>query len=241
MPHNATKCLLGTVGLSGKEVTCEAGDPATFLPGLAVRRASTGALSLSSGALIGVSAGASLADTTKTAVVRTGNRVPLQLTDEGVAASIKKGDITFTAKAKGVAGNSITVAGVDEGSAGAETVEVTGTDIVVNFESTVSTATQIKAAIDASAAASALISATIDEGDEDAAQTAFVKDALENGVASYPYAVPGAAVEVGSSSGKAVSTGGTATGAIYVTGEMTGVNQDATEVAVALIDMPGGL
>lgn len=239
--HDETKVLLGTVGMSGKEVTCETGDPATFLPGLAVRRASTGALSLSSGSLIGVSAGASLVDTTKTAVVRVGNRVPLQLTDEGVQSSIKKGDITFTAVAKGEAGDLISVTGADVGSAGEETVEVDGVDITINFESTVSTAAQILAAINASAAALALISAAIDEGDEDAAQTAFVKDQLEGGADSYPYAVLGAAVEVGSTSGKAVSTGGTATGAIYVSGELAGVNSDGTEVAVALVDMPGGL
>jgi len=239
--HDETKALLGAVEMSGAEVSCETGDPATFLPGLAVRRASTGALSLSSGTLIGVSAGPSLADTAKTAVVRAGNRVPLQLTDEGVASSVKKGDITFTAVAKGVAGDLITVAGINEGSAGEETVEVDGTDIVINFESTVSTAAQILAAINASAAALALISAAIDEGDEDAAQTAFAEDNLASGADSYPYAVIGGAVEVGPSTGKAVSTGGTATGAIYVTGEMTGVNMDGTEVAVALVDMPGGL
>lgn len=82
MGHNSTKVLLGSHGSSDMQSTCENGDPATFIAGLAVRKASTGDLSLASGELIGVSLGISQSDTKKTSVCRSGNFIPLQITDE---------------------------------------------------------------------------------------------------------------------------------------------------------------
>lgn len=82
MSHNSTKVLLGSHGSSDIKATCENGDPATFIAGLAVRKASTGDLSLASGELIGVSLGISQSDTKKTSVVRAGNLIPIQITDE---------------------------------------------------------------------------------------------------------------------------------------------------------------
>jgi len=80
--HDATKVLMGSHGSSDFKATCETGDPATFLAGLAVRRPSSGELSLTSGELIGISMGISLSDTKKTSVCRVGNLIPIQLTDE---------------------------------------------------------------------------------------------------------------------------------------------------------------
>ena len=71
-------------------------------------------------------------------------------------------DLVFTAKAAGVAGNSISVAYVDPGEETAsETVSVSGRSITVTLRSVssvLSTATQVKAAIEANASAVALVS-----------------------------------------------------------------------------------
>lgn len=80
--HNSSKVLMGSHGSSDIIATCENGDPATFAAGLAVRKASTGDLSLASGQLIGVSLGISQSDTKKTSVARSGNIIPIQITDE---------------------------------------------------------------------------------------------------------------------------------------------------------------
>lgn len=229
---------MGSVGSSDRIVTNYNADPESFPAGLAVKD-NAGALSLSTGSLVGVSLGKSLSDHKKLSVVRAGNRVPLQVTDEGVFALLEVQDITYTAKAKGVAGNSITIAYADTAEAGSETVDVTGTDIVVGIESGVSTATQVKAAIDASPEALALIGAAI-TGTAGTAQVTAAEAPLADGADSYPYVVIGAAVKIDASSGKASSDGVTS-GAVYCDGVKTGQKLDGTTVVVAVIDMGGGL
>lgn len=239
--HDPNKVLLGATQSSERDITCENADPATFKAGLAVRRASDGGLSLSSGGLIGVSLGRSLSDTTKTAVARTGLRVPVQLTDEGVAAALTQEDLTFKARQKGSEGDTISIALVTGGTAGAEVVTVDGLDIEVEIEDGVSTATQVKAALDNSPEAMALIEVII-SGTASDAQAAFAKDQLENGADSYPYVVKGVAVQVSNSTGKAESSGDETTAAIYVSEPMKGVDPiDGSEIDVALVDMTGGL
>ena len=76
------------------------------------------------------------------------------LADSGAAVSASKviADLTYTALAAGLAGNSISIQYVGDGAAGAETVSHVGTAFVVHMDPTAitgSTATQIKAAIDA--------------------------------------------------------------------------------------------
>lgn len=237
--HDITKVVLGSTRSSDKLASCEEGDPATFLAGLAVKRSSTGALSLTTGELIGVSLGESLSDHKKTSVLRAGNQVPLCLTNEGDPASLVKGDLTFTAKDLGPGGNAVTIAFITGGTAGSEVVTVNGKAISVSMAGGVSTATQLKAKLDASPAAVALITTTI-SGTAGNAQAAFVVDNLENGADDYAYAAIGKPVLLSSTTGKAASTGD-ATNAIYITGVKTGVRMDASEAACAVIDMGGGL
>lgn len=90
----------------------------------------------------------------------------------GLQASLVVQDITYEAVDPGSQGNDITIEYVDDGTAGAETVDVTDTAIVVHIESGVSTATQVKAAIDGEPAALALVSATISGTAGDAQVTA---------------------------------------------------------------------
>jgi hypothetical protein len=239
--HDPEKVLLGSTGSSDKVATCESGDPSTFKAGLAVRRSSTGALSLTSGQLIGVSLGRSLSDTSKTSVCRSGNWVPVQLTDEGVEASLVVGDLTFTAKQKGANGNDITIALVNENGDAEANVTVDGLDIEIGIEDGVTTAQTIKDAIEANEEANALVSVEIAEGQASAGQDVASEDSLEDGEDSFPYASIGAQVEVSATTGKAVSDGA-ATGAKFISEAIKGVDPiTKEEIDVALVDMGGGL
>lgn len=227
---------MGSVGSSDRVVSKNDSDPASFPAGRAVRLASTGELSLSSGdgQLVGVSLGKSLSDTKKTAVCRAGNDVPIELA--GFAFLIQE-DLTFFKKVAAA----VSIEFLDTGSAGAEVVTVTGDDdagwlISVSMEDGASTATQIKAALDASEDAAELID-TLISGTAGDAQADFAEDAIDGVIP-----VIGAAVRVSNTTGKAVNAGGTLTGATYNSLGKTGVAEEgASDIPVALIDMAGGL
>lgn len=96
-------------------------------------------------------------------------------------------DLVFTAKIKGTGGNAISVSYVDPGEETAEeSVDVSGTDIVVTLRSvsaTLSTAAQVKAAIEASSEADALVSVANSGGDDGSGSViAMAEDALEGGI-----------------------------------------------------------
>lgn len=102
-----------------------------------------------------------------------------EVTDVGAFASLVDNGITYTAVRMGAAGNSITVALVAGGTAGAEVVTVTGNAISVQIESGVSTRTQVKTAIDGSAAAAALVGVSVASGGT--AATLMAATALASG------------------------------------------------------------
>ena len=85
------------------------------------------------------------------------------LADGGAAtaAYVAIQDLTYTADDTGLAGNSITVAYTAGATAGAEVVTVVGSAISVQIEDGVSTATEVKAAVDGKAEAAALVDVTI--------------------------------------------------------------------------------
>jgi hypothetical protein len=89
-------------------------------------------------------------------------------------------DLTFLADTAGNAGNSITVRFTTGGTAGSELVTVVGSAITVQIASGVSTATQVKAAIDGSVAAAALVDTSI-SGTAGTAQVAVAATALAGG------------------------------------------------------------
>ncbi len=106
--------------------------------------------------------------------------------DSGVASSLVVQDLTYTADVRGTAGDGITIQYVGDGVAGAETVDVTTLAIVVHMDPTAvigSTATQIKTAVDASVAASALISVAV-SGTGSNVQAVAAATPLAGGVAS---------------------------------------------------------
>lgn len=90
--------------------------------------------------------------------------------EHAVSAQAKVQDITYVAANAGTAGNAITVQYISGGTKGSEVVNVAGTDITVEIEDGVTTATDIQVAWLASPAAMALAIPTIDEGDEDDTQ-----------------------------------------------------------------------
>jgi hypothetical protein len=183
--------------------------------------------------LIGISLGKNLSDTVaKTDVCRAGNLVPLKLPGW---AYLVKDELTFHTKRNVV----VSIEFVDGGAtAGAEVVTVSGDDdegwlISLNMDA-LSTAAECKAALDGDADALALID-TVITGTAGNTQAAFAEDVIDT------VPVVGAAVRVNSTTGKAIYASGTLTGALYASNVLTGVEDDATEVPVAVIDMGGGL
>lgn len=97
------------------------------------------------------------------------------------AALTVNGDLTFTSVATGVDANDITITLADTATAGSETVDVTGTDIVIGIEAGVSTATQIKAAFDAEEDATDLATCAIVSGQDSETQAAAAEANLAGG------------------------------------------------------------
>lgn len=97
------------------------------------------------------------------------------------AALTINGDLTFTAVETGSPGNLITITFANSATAGAETCVVTDTDIVIGIQGGVSTATQIKAKYDATAAAVALATCAIVSGQDAASQAAASEAPLAGG------------------------------------------------------------
>lgn len=87
------------------------------------------------------------------------------------ASLILQTKINFTAKNTGSSQNAITVAFTSGATAGAEVVTVVNKAISVQIESGVSTVTQVKAKLDAHAAASLLVTAGIESGQASATLT----------------------------------------------------------------------
>lgn len=152
--HNAAKVLLGAVLSSAKNLSCFDSDPASFPAGKAVSLASTGGLSLlaSAGMRVGISAGKSLSDTKKTAVVRDGESVPIR-------AHLKRAScvVTISSYANLVSGtdDALAVAGVSfVAQAGAATP---GDATFQAATSNAATATSLAAQINAHATASAKV------------------------------------------------------------------------------------
>lgn len=262
--HDATKVLLGSIGSSKRLVTCEADDPATFLAGLAVRRAADGGLQLaddSTAALIGVSLGRDLSNTAKTAVCRKGLGVPLR---QKVYAAT--GTITIEAYADLIdAGfDTIEVAGVVfVAQAGAATL---GTATFRAATSDGATAISLAAQINAHATTSELVEATVDgddvivtaiEAGEDGNELTLVY--TDEGTATVGASVTGSGTLEDGSDGAAVhgkivyvnddglgclstDADAVATLATYNGGVISGVDPiTAAEVNAAIIDMVGGL
>lgn len=264
MAHDATKVLLGATQSSSKEVSKHDGSPATFLAGLAVRQKSDGTLSttLADGRWLGVSLGKSLSNTLDcVAVARAGLSVPVLL-----EATPARGTVTITNFANLVSGTAdvITVgataftAQAGAATPGAATFQAATTDEA--------TATSLATQINAHATAGALVEAvasgdevlitaklntaagndivlTYTDNDTNVGATVTGSGTLSGGADPADYVVLGEKVYFSDTTGKAddPNSASTISDAIYASGVLTGIAEDGSSVAVALVDMPGGL
>lgn len=263
MSHDASKVLLGTTQSSDRPSSeTFSSDPATFLAGLAVRRNSSGLLSVTKadGLFCGISLGRSLSDTKKTTVLKSGLRVPVL-----VSRQPARGIVTITSYANLVSGtdDSITVgATVFTAQAGAATPGQTTFQAATGNNET---ATSLAAQINAHATAGALVKATaagavvtltaisnaagadtiaLAYTDNDTNIGATVSGAtLTDSDDSADFVTIGAKAYFSDETGMADDPNSNATisDATYVSGLMTGIGEDGVEVSVALVDMPGGL
>lgn len=264
--HDASKVLLGHTLTNFKWIDNSPGSPATFKAGLFVSRDNTGALSLlkSAGLRIGVALGKNFSnDTENTNVVRKGTKVPVRL-----ALKRASGNVTITSYANLVSGTDDTVtigATVFTAQAGAATP---GDATFQAATSNNATATSLAAQINAHATAGALVKAVASSavvniyakaGGEDGNEIALAYTDNDTNVGA---TVSGANLEDGSDDpddidfvtigAKAYSndlngladfstTESTVTDCTYISGVLTGIDEDGSEVPVALVDMPGGV
>lgn len=262
--HDATKVLLGSTRSSSKQGSEDfAGSSATYKAGLAVRRNSSNALSLvkADGGWVGISLGKSLSDDLKTTVLKAGEQVPL-LVDRQPARGIVT--ITNYSNLLTTTPDSITVgATVFTAQSGAATLgtttfraatsnDATAASLVaqINSHATASTlvvASAVAAVVTLTAKSNAVAGDTIamaytDNGGGNVGATVSGAT-LTDSDDSADWIVKGAKVYIGDDTGMADDPNSAATisDAVYVTGVMTGIAEDGTEVACVIVDMPGGL
>jgi hypothetical protein len=271
MGHDSSKVLLGTTQSSAKDVSSHGSDPATFLAGLCVSLASTGALSLlkSAGMRIGVSLGKDLSDASRTAVCRTGEKVPVRAELKRASASVV---ITNYANLVSGTDDVITVgATAFTAQAGASTPgqahftaatsnDATATSLAAQINAHATASTKVYAV--ASSATVTLYAKTAGVGDgattgnsvalsytdNDTNVGATVSGANLSGgsdtVSDIAYVAIGAKMYINDVSGKAdmnISGFTTVSDAVYQSLELTGIDESGNEVAAVLVDMPGGL
>lgn len=268
MAHDASKVVLGSTQSSDKAgVSVYASDPATYLAGIAVRVANTGLLSVTkaAGGWAGVSLGKSLSDITKTAVLRGGLRVPILLEAAParqvvtissyanlVAAgndTLKIGATTFTFKTSvsteaevlcAASGSSNTVVGAAL-AAKINAHSVAGTLFVATASNGVVTITAKNNATDG-----ATIDCVYTDSGTATVGITVADDAIlfvGGAATAADYVAIGAKVYISDTTGKADDPNSAATisDGVYVSGVMTGIAEDGSEVACALMDMPAGL
>lgn len=262
MGHDANKVKMGSTRNScrkGSEVFDL--DPGVFKAGLAVRRTSANSLSVAKadGLWAGVSLGSGLTGAKMVEVLKAGLEIPVLL--ELAAA---KGNATITAFAQLVSGTADTIqvgATVFTAQAGAATP---GTATFQAASSNDATATSLAAQINAHATANTVVKAVAvgpivnitalgNTTAGNAIALAYVSNGtvgatvsganLSGGGGAADFVSPGKKVYFSDTSGKADDPNSAATisDAIYETGAIIGIQEDGTEVAVAIISMPGGL
>ncbi len=266
MSHDAAKVVLASCGSNHKDLACFDVDPASFPAGYCVSLASTGLPSLlkSAGVRYGISRGRSLSDHKKTSVQQAGLRAPVRL-------SLKRstGTVTITNIANLVNGtdDTITIGGTAfTATDGAVTLGQATFDARVDVTSAAaSLAAQINAHATASTkvyASSALGVVTLYAVVEGAATGHDVTTTYEqlgtgtgatveqaaltggsNTITDIAYVAKGAKMYINNITGKADIAHGIATisDAVYVTADITGIDEDGVEVAAAIVDFQGGL
>lgn len=266
--HDAAKMLMGSTKSSCREAEVYSDDPASFPAGLAVSLNSSGALSLlkSAGRRIGISLGRSLSNTKHTAVLKAGLGVPVKL-----ALKRATGVITVTSYANLVSGTHdvVSVAGVafTAQSTSATPGDATFQAATGNNQTAASLAAQINAHATAGAlvyakASSAVVtlyaraggtagndiavSYTDNDSNVGVTLSGLSGGKLSGGSDTFSdinYVTKGAKAYFNDTLGLAdfstVET--TISDAVYVSGVLTGIDEDGNSVPCALVDMQGGM
>lgn len=263
--HNASLVKMGVPLSSSKSVRCFDADPADFPAGTRVCLDSDGELSkdISDGMPIGISLGRSLSDTEKTDVLVEGLGVPVLL-EKGPARLI----VTITSYSNLIATSDDTLQFEHAGLTLDETLTFKASasteDEVAAASSNSQTATNLAAKINAHSVLGTIFHAsangavvtvtaidnTLDGADVDVtyvnnSSTGLTLDdtTFTGGALSPDYIVKGAKVYFSDTTGKADDSNSEATisDAVYVSGLLTGIDEDGNSVNAAIIDMPGGL
>ena len=263
--HDATKCVLGSPGMSGYDSSEFDADPASFEAGVAVRLKSDGTVSLSSadGQWLGISLGKSLSNHKKLSVLRSGLKVPVL-----VERQPARGSVTISSYANLVSGtdDSITVgATVFTAQAGAATPgdatfqaatsnAATATSLVTQINAHATAGALVKASIDASDSAKVIITAKSNAAGADTIALAYTDNDTNVGASvsgatltdsddSADFITLGAKVYFSNTTGKADDPNSDATisDAVYASGLLTGIDESGAEVSAVLVDMQGGL
>ncbi len=265
MGHDATKVLLGNVQTSSKEVSEHVGSPVTFKAGLALRLATGSVLSVTKadGLWLGVSLGKGLSDSLKTvAIARDGLKVPVLLeytparqvvTITSYANLVAAGDDTLKIGAttftfKGSASLEGEVAAVtNNNTTAANLVTKINAHSVAGtlFKATASNAIVTITAKDNATAGADIDCVYTDNGSSTIGLT-VAADAITfvGGDDTAPdYVAIGSKVYFSDVTGKAddANSASTISDAVYVSGVLSGIQEDGTEVPCALVDMVGGL
>ncbi len=245
-------------------ISIYASDPATYLAGLAVRLASTGLLSLtkSAGNFAGVSLGKSLSDHKKTSVIRAGSAVPvllerqpargeIEITDyaalvDGTDDTVTVGATAFTAQTGSVSHGGATF----QAATGNEETAISLAD-QINYHATAGLLVRATVADDGVTVILTAVSNST-SGDTIAlsyAQLGAGVGATVSGATltdsddSADYVQIGAFAYFSDTTGKAddPNSGATISNAVYVSDVMVGIDEGGSNVAIALVDMIGGL
>lgn len=264
MGHDASKVLMGATRMNSKEVTEHLGSPSTFLAGLALRQHSNGSLSVTKadGGWLGISLGKGLSDAANSvAICRDGLSVPVllenapargivEITDytklvSGTDDTLKIGATTFTFKESVSTENEVLCAA----SGSSNAVVAAALVAKINAHSVAGPlfkATNVGAVVTITAKNNATLGASIDlvytDGDSNVGLT--VDDVtFTGGGAAADYVAIGSKVYFSDTTGKAddPNSGATISDAIYVSGVLTGIQEDGSEAACALVDFTGGL
>jgi hypothetical protein len=270
MSHDATKVVLGNISSSSKEISEFLGSPVTYKAGLAIRLKSDDTISLlkADGQWLGVSVGKGLSDSTKsTGIARDGLKVPVLLKLKQAYGTV---EITSFANLVSGTDDVITVgATAFTFQAGAATPgQATAQAASSNAATATSLAAQINAHATAGALVTAYavgaivtiisktegaagnetIALTYTDNDTNVGLTIddVVADELAGGSDDYEdidYVAIAGKAYFDDVSGKVgpLTYGVTISDATFVSGVLTGIQEDGTLAPVALVDMPGGL
>lgn len=271
MSHDVSKVVLAGHLSSAHHSESFAVDPANFLAGFCVSLGSDGLPSLlkSAGGLrIGVSRGASLSDHKKTNITRSGLKVPVRASlkrSTGVVTVTNVANLVSGTDDSVTVGATVFTAQAGAATPGDATFQASGT----TAQTATSLATQINAHATASTLVYAVASGAtvtlyaIVEGaatghdvalaytDNDT-NVGITLSGLSGGklsggsntISDIAYVADGAKMYINDVTGKAdiAMTGfSTISDAIYRGIELTGIAEDASEVAAVIVDMTGGL